>query len=127
MPRPKSQGLTEVEQRVMEVLWSSGNGTVSEVLASVETPKPLAFNTVQTMLRILEQKGYVRHTEEGRAFRYFPLVDKATASRSAVQSVVRRFFGSPGALALNLLQSENLSPEELARIRALIEQAETDK
>lgn len=127
MPRPKSQGLTEVEQRVMEVLWSSGSGTVSEVLAAVETPKPLAFNTVQTMLRILEQKGYVRHTEEGRAFRYFPLVDKATASRSAVQSVVRRFFGSPGALALNLLQSENLSAEELARIRALIEQAETDK
>jgi len=127
VPRPKSQGLTEVEQRVMEVLWSSGNGTVSEVLAAVETPKPLAFNTVQTMLRILEQKGYVRHTEEGRAFRYFPLVDKATASRNAVQSVVRRFFGSPGALALNLLQSENLSPEELARIRALIEQAEKHK
>lgn len=124
MPRPKTQGLTEVEQRVMEVLWSAGNGTVSEVLAALETPKPLAFNTVQTMLRILEQKGYVRHTEEGRAFRYFPLVDKAEASRNAVQSVVRRFFGSPGALALNLLQSEKLSNEELARIRALIAQAE---
>jgi predicted transcriptional regulator len=110
----------------MEVLWSAGSGTVSEVLSAVETPKPLAFNTVQTMLRILEQKGYVRHTEEGRAFRYIPLVDKAQASRSAVQSVVRRFFGSPGALALNLLQSEQLSPEELARIRALIAQAETE-
>lgn len=126
MPRPKTQGLTEVEQRVMEVLWSAGSGTVSEVLAAVEAPKPLAFNTVQTMLRILEQKGYVRHTEEGRAFRYYPLVDKAQASRSAVQSVVRRFFGSPGALALNLLQSERLSPEELARIRALIAQAERE-
>ena len=124
MPRPKTEGLTEVEQRVMEVLWSSGSGTVSEVLAAVETPKPLAFNTVQTMLRILEQKRYVRHTEEGRAFRYFPLVDKATASRSAVQHVVRRFFGSPGALALNLLQSEDVSPEELARIRKLIADAE---
>lgn len=124
MPRPKTEGLTEVEQRVMEVLWSSGSGTVSEVLAAVDTPKPLAFNTVQTMLRILEQKGYVKHKEEGRAFRYFPLVDKATASRSAVRHVVRRFFGSPGALALNLLQSEDLSPEELARIRKLIAQAE---
>src|SRR5690349_23922305 len=108
----------------MEVLWSSGNGTVSEVLAAVETPKPLAFNTVQTMLRILEQKGYVRHTEEGRAFRYLPVVDKAEASRSAVQSVVRRFFGSPGALALNLLQNENLSAEDIARIRRLIAEAE---
>lgn len=124
MPRAKSESLTEVEQRVMEVLWSSGSGTVSEVLATVESPKPLAFNTVQTMLRILEQKGYVRHTEEGRAFRYFPLVDRAAASRTAVQGVVRRFFGTPGALALNLLQSEKLSPEELSRIRRLIAEAE---
>ena len=124
MPRSKSENLTEVEQRIMEVLWSSGSGTVSEVLGAIQTPKQPAFNTVQTMLRILEQKGYVRHTEEGRAFRYFPLVDKAAASRTAVQSVVRRFFGSPGALALNLLQSEDLSPEELARIRKLIADAE---
>ena len=126
MPRSKSESLTEVEQRVMEVLWSAGSGTVSEVLAALEQPKTPAFNTVQTILRILEQKGYVRHTEEGRAFRYFPLVDKAQASRNAVQSVVRRFFDSPGALALNLLQSEKLSPEELARIRALIANAETE-
>ena len=81
MPRRKSENLTEVEQRVMEVLWTAGSGTVSEVLAALRTPKPLAFNTVQTMLRILEQKRYVRHAEEGRAFRYFPLVDKAEASR----------------------------------------------
>jgi predicted transcriptional regulator len=108
----------------MEVLWSSGSGTVSEVLGMVDSPKPLAFNTVQTMLRILEQKGYVRHKEEGRAFRYFPVVDKAAASRTAVKSVVRRFFGSPGALALNLLQSEQLTPEELTRIRQLIADAE---
>ena len=124
MPRRKSESLTEVEQRVMEVLWSAGSGTVSEVLAAVDSPKPLAFNTVQTMLRILEQKGYVRHTEEGRAFRYIPVVDKAEASRTAVQSVVRRFFGSPGALALNLLQNEDLSAEEIARIRRLIAEAE---
>lgn len=124
MPRRKSENLTEVEQRVMEVLWSAGSGTVSEVLSAVDTPKPLAFNTVQTMLRILEQKQYVRHTEEGRAFRYFPLVDKEQASRSAVHSVVRRFFESPGALALNLLQHEDVTPEELARIRRLIAGAE---
>jgi predicted transcriptional regulator len=124
MPRPKSEGLTEVEQRVMEVLWTSGSGTVSEVLSSVESPKPLAFNTVQTILRILEQKGFVRHTEEGRAFRYHAVVDRDQASRSAVRSVVRRFFGSPGKLALNLLQSEELTTEELAHIRRLLEKAE---
>lgn len=124
MPRRKSENLTEVEQRVMEVLWSAGSGTVSEVLAALDTPKPPAFNTVQTMLRILEQKHYVRHTEEGRAFRYFPLVDKGQASRTAVRSVVRRFFGSPGALALNLLQNEDVTPEEIARIRRLIADSE---
>lgn len=124
MPRRKSENLTEVEQRIMEVLWSTGSGTVSEVLAQLETPKPPAFNTVQTMLRILEQKGYVRHREEGRAFRYIPVVDKAEASRNAVNSLVRRFFGSPGALALNLLQTEELSDEEIARIRTLIARSE---
>jgi BlaI family transcriptional regulator, penicillinase repressor len=124
VPRRKSESLTEVEQRVMEVLWSTGNGTVSEVLAALKTSRPPAFNTVQTILRILEKKGYVRHTEEGRAFRYFPLVDKADVTRSAVQSVVRRFFGSPGALALNLLESEKVTPEELRNIRRLIAQAE---
>jgi predicted transcriptional regulator len=127
VPRKKSESLTEVEQRVMEVLWSSGNGTVSEVLAALKSSRPPAFNTVQTILRILEKKGYVRHTEEGRAFRYFPLVDKADVTRSAVQSVVRRFFGSPGALALNLLASEKVTPEELRNIRRLIAQAEQEE
>jgi predicted transcriptional regulator len=127
VPRKKSESLTEVEQRVMEVLWSSGNGTVSEVLAALKSSRPPAFNTVQTILRILEKKGYVRHTEEGRAFRYFPLVDKADVTRSAVQSVVRRFFGSPGALALNLLTSEKVTPEELRNIRRLIAQAEQEE
>lgn len=127
MPRAKSEGLTEVEQRVMEVLWSAGSGTVSEVLSAVRAPKPLAFNTVQTMLRILEQKGFVRHTEEGRAFRYHPLVGREEASRSAVQSLVRRFFGSPGKLALNLLQTEDLTADELSHIRRLIERTERKK
>lgn len=124
MPRRKSESLTEVEQRIMEVLWACGSGTVSEVVARVKSSRAPAFNTIQTILRILEQKGYVRHSEEGRAFRYFPLVDRAQASRSAVQSVVRRFFGSPGALALNLLQSEDVTDEELRRIRRLIADAE---
>lgn len=127
MPRRKSESLTEVEQRIMEVLWACGSGTVSEVVSRVKTSKAPAFNTIQTILRILEQKGYVRHAEEGRAFRYFALVDRAQASRKAVQSVVRRFFGSPGALALNLLQSEDVTDEELIRIRRLIADAEKNQ
>jgi len=125
MPRRKSETLTEVEQRLMEVLWSSGSGTVSEVLSALDTPKPLAFNTVQTTLRILEQKGYVRHREEGLAFRYVPAVERSEVSRSAIAQVVRRFFdGSPGALAVSLLKDEGLSDHELAQIRRLITDAE---
>lgn len=125
MPRRKSETLTEVEQRLMEVLWSSGSGTVSEVLSALDTPKPVAFNTVQTTLRILEQKGYVRHREEGRAFRYVPAIGRTEVSKSAIAQVVRRFFdGSPGALAVSLLKDEGLSELELGQIRRLINDAE---
>lgn len=125
MPRQKAPNLTEVEQRLMEVLWSTGSGTVAEVLGAVKSPKAPAFNTVQTTLRILEQKGYVRHTEEGRAFRYYPKIDRTQASRSAMQTVVRRFFdGSAGALAMNLIQNEPLSDEEIAHLRKMLARAE---
>ncbi|HEV2261249.1 MAG TPA: BlaI/MecI/CopY family transcriptional regulator [Candidatus Rubrimentiphilum sp.] len=128
MPRKKASNLTEVEQRLMEVLWSSGSGTVAEVLAALKSPKAPAFNTVQTILRILEQKGYVRHTEEGRAFRYFPKVDRTQATRSALHAVVRRFFdGSAGALAVNLIQTEPLSDAEIAHLRQLLAKAEEEK
>ncbi len=71
---------------------------------------------------ILEQKGYVRHREEGRAFRYYPAIDRSKVSSGATHQLVRRFFGgSPGALALSLLKSESLTQQELDSIRALIE------
>ena len=125
MARQKAPNLTEVEQRLMEVLWSTGSGTVAEVLGAVKSPKAPAFNTVQTTLRILEAKGYVRHAEEGRAFRYYPKIDRTQASRSAMQTVVRRFFdGSPGALAMNLIQNEPLSDEEIAHLRKMLARAE---
>jgi BlaI family penicillinase repressor len=117
----KQQELTPAEQRIMEVVWAHGNATVAEVrdvLAS--SSKPLAFNTVQTMLRILETKGFLRHHEDGRAFRYSAVVDRSKACRRAVKSLVKRFFGSPGALAVNLLQTESLTPSEIAEIEALI-------
>lgn len=93
----------------MEVLWRRGPSTVAEVLASLPPETHLAFNSVQTTLRILEQKGYVRHTEAGRAFVYHPLVDRAQASRSAVDALVARFFrNSRAELALSLVDNEQL-------------------
>src|SRR5688500_13482353 len=114
MPRPKSPTLTDGELRLMRVLWDKGESTVTDVVAALQTrPKP-AYNTVLTLLRILEKKGYVSHRKDGRAFIFRPLVGRADARRSALSTLVNRFFeGSPHLLVLNLLEDDELSAETL--------------
>ncbi len=124
MPRRPSPTLTEAELRVMEVLWRLERATVAEVTEALPPP-PLAYNSVLTTLRILEQKGHVAHEEAGRAFVYRPLIARDAAAGSAVKNVVEKFFGnSTGALALRLIEGERPSNEELARLRSLIERYE---
>src|SRR5262245_58610936 len=124
MPRPKSPTMTDGELRLMRVLWDKGQATVGEVDDALKTrPKP-AYNTVLTLLRIMEKKGYVSHSKDGRAFIFLPMVDRADASRSALQTLVNRFFdGSPRLLMLNLLQDEQLSPEALKQLKERIGEA----
>jgi len=109
----------------MRVLWDKGESTVNEVVETLKTrPKP-AYNTVLTLLRIMERKGYVSHRKDGRAFVFLPLIGRADASRSALRTLVHRFFeGSPRLLMLNLLEEERLSPETLAQLKARIGEAE---
>ncbi len=122
--RKRSATLTEGEQRLMEILWLRGSATVSEALSALPARERSAFNTVQTILRILEEKGYVSHRVEGRAFRYVPLVDREQARASAVKHVLQRFFnGAPGQLAINLIEREKLSEDDLGRLAQLIERA----
>jgi predicted transcriptional regulator len=124
--RKRSPSLTEAELRLMNVLWDKGAATVAEVSEALPEELGLAYNTVLTTMRILEDKGYVRHTKpkEGRAFVYRPLVEREEASRSAVRHVISRFFrDSPELLVLNLLQDRELSHQELQRIRQLIEES----
>ena len=124
MPRRPSPTLTEAELRVMEVLWRLERATVAEVTEALPPP-PLAYNSVLTTLRILEQKGHVMHDEAGRAFVYRPLIARDAAAGSAVKNVVEKFFGnSTGALALRLIENERPSDDELARLRSLIERYE---
>ena len=86
----------------MQILWDRGASTVAEVVNAIGDP-PLAYNTVLTTLRILEQKAYVRHKASGRAFIYQAIVERDEAQRSVVQHVLSRFFdGSPRDLMLNL-------------------------
>jgi predicted transcriptional regulator len=125
LARTKSLDLTEAEQRLMEVLWKKDSASVGEVAEALPKKLGLAYNTVLTTLRILEEKGYVRHTKpkDGRKFVYTPLVSRGQASHSALRHLLNRFFGnSAEALVLNLLEDEKLSEAERKRIRDLLEE-----
>lgn len=126
MARRKSSLLTDGELRLMQVLWDKGEATVGEVVESIQDEKQPAYNTVLTMLRILEQKGYATHDKDGRAFIYRPRVGRDEARRSAVTHLLRRMFdNSPSLLVLNLLEHQKVPPDELRRLRTLIETSET--
>lgn len=126
--RKRSSTLTEVEQRLMEVIWTRRSATVSEVVAALAPRHRAAFNTVQTTLRILEQKGYLEHRAEGRAFRYAPLVEREQATAGAVKQVLQRFFnGAPAQLAINLLETSTLNDDELTHIERLVADARSTR
>ena len=111
------------ELRLMDVVWEKGKATVSEVVESLPKDVPLAYSTVLTTLRILENKGYLRHTKESRSFVYHPVVRKEEARESALTHLLRRFFeDSPELLVLNLVERRKIGARELARLRKKIEE-----
>ncbi len=120
MSRKKSLVLTDHELRLMEVLWERDRATVADVVESL-APPPLAYSTVLTTLRTLEQKGYIDHEEDGRAYVYRPLVARDEAAKSATRHLLDRFFGSsPGALAVTLLDDTKLTDDDVAKIQQLL-------
>lgn len=124
MARKKSPQLTDAELRLMEVLWKKGPSTVAEVQEGVAGEPALAYSSVITTLRILETKGYVRHSKDGRAFTYEPLVGRGEARQNAVTQLVRRFFeGSPELLMASLLEDRKTDARELRRLKKLVEDA----
>ena len=125
MPRAKSPGLTDAELRLMEVLWKKGVATVAEVVEGIVGDPPLAYSTVLTTLRILENKGYLLHSKQGRAFAYKPAVGRDTARENAIRHLLRRFFDdSPELLLLNLVETKRIGNQELARLRKRVEEGE---
>ena len=127
MPPRQSDTLTEAELRIMKVLWRTGTGTVQQVLDALTEKPALAYNSVLTTIRILEQKGYVQHRQEGRAFIYSPCVGEQEASRSEMRHVLGRFFGnSRERLLLSLLGDEEISATELERLKEAIRNARDD-
>ncbi len=124
MPRTQSATLTEAELRIMNVLWQRGAATVHEVLAAMPEKPALAYNSVLTIIRILEKKGYVGHTKDGdaRAFIYKAKVAKEDATRSEVRRLVTRFFANSHELLVqNILEDKNIDADELDRLRSLLE------
>ena len=124
MARKQSPALTDAEARVMAVLWQRGTATVADVVAALKKRRPVTYSTVQTILRILEAKRYAAHEKVERAFVYRPLVDERQARRRALRHLVRRLFdNSPSLLVMNVLEDEEINPEERERLKKLVDRA----
>ena len=115
--------LTKAEEQVMQVIWNIGQGFANEIMAAYPEPKP-AYNTVLSIIKILENKGFVKHETFCRAHRYSPTISKEEYSHRYLGSVVERYFNNS---YLNLVSAftrkENFSVEELEEIRNLIDEA----
>ena len=121
MARHKTPTLTAAELRLMKIVWEHDQATVNDVMAALSTGKSLAYNTILTTMRILEQKGYLRREKVGRAHIYRPLVSRRQARTKAVRQMVSSFFdGSPEQLMLSILENERLTPEEITRLKKMI-------
>lgn len=127
MPRGNKKELpilTRVESELMKVLWEKGSATVHDVVEAL--PRPVAYTSALTMLRILETKGYVGHEphpDGGRAHVYKPLVLADRARRQHLRDLVDRLFGgSSEELVVGLLDDERLSKKDLERLRAAIDE-----
>ena len=124
MARKPSVGLTDAESEVMAVLWRLRQASVNDVATAMNEARAVTYSTVQTILRILERKGYLTHDKVARAFVYRPLIDERQARLRALRHLVRRLFdGSPSLLVLNVLEDEDLHPAEREQLRKLIERA----
>jgi predicted transcriptional regulator len=119
--------LTEVELELMSILWQLGGGTVADVLAHLPPDRPLAYTSVSTILRILEQKAVVVSEKLGRGHRYRPLVAKEVYEAYALEHVMGRVFGGePLALVRRLMDTAGLSKKDLAELKSLLDRKERE-
>lgn len=125
MPPKPSATLTEAELRLMKILWERGESSVSDLAAALPAKQALAYTSILTTIKILEGKGYVTHRKIGRAFLYTPIIEQEEASSSAVRHILKRFFnGSREQLLVSVLGDEEISAEELKRLKQRIAEAE---
>ena len=118
--RERSQELTRAELEIMQIIWSKEACFVNDILEQLPEPKP-AYNTVSTVVRILEKKGYVDHKAYGKTHEYFPLVDRDTYTQSFMSTVLDNFFGGSASRMVSFLSSnKNISVEEANEIMEML-------
>lgn len=122
--RQSPEQLTPLELEIMKVLWETGPAPVQAVQERLAPERHLAYNTVQTMLNVLHRKGKVRRELRARAYHYEPAISRPQAARQAVSDLVQRMFGgSAESLVLSLVEARHLTPETLARLSEMVEEA----
>jgi predicted transcriptional regulator len=126
MAKSSRQGFTQLELRIMQVIWQCGSSTVAAVQA--ELKPPLAYTTVQTVLNILERKGKLRRELQGRAYVYSARVTEARALGQGVRDLVDRMFGgSSEELVMSLLRSRQIDSEKLAELSERFNRGQEDE
>jgi len=122
--RPASTTLTGAELEVMHVIWGREHATVRDVYEALRKRRKVAYTSVMTVMKILEQKGYLKKKQEDRAYVYQPARPRAQVLRGMVRDFVDRVFqGAATPLLVHLVEDERLSPDDLAEIRRLLEKA----
>ena len=120
-----SEQLSRRERQIMDVIYARGQATAAEVTSAL--PDPPSYSAVRALLRILEQKGHLRHEEDGPRYVFLPTVSRDRARRSAMRNLVKTFFdGSPAQAAAALIDHADLSSDDMDRLAALIEKARTE-
>jgi BlaI family transcriptional regulator, penicillinase repressor len=126
MANTEPSPLSPAQREIMEIVWEQGEVSVSEVRDLLAQRRELARNTVQTMMVRLEEKGWLKHRTLGRTFVYSANIPREASLGARVAQMVDRFFqGSPEAMVTALLEHRGLTRDEAQRIRAMIEQAES--
>ncbi len=119
--------LTKAEEQVMQILWKIGEGFVKDVVEFFEEPKP-AYNTVSTIIRILEKKGFVDHKAYGKTHQYFPIVGKDEYKKKFLKGFIQNYFGNSfNQLVSFFSEKENLSVEEMEDLLKIVNQKISEK
>lgn len=119
--------LTPLELKVMNILWGMKKAFVKEIIARWPENSEPAYNTISTIVRILEEKGYVGHDSQGRSHQYFPLISKTKYQKRLMSNVLDNVFsGSLTGMVSSLLDNEKISPDQLTELRKLIDNSDTE-